>query len=72
MRSVTVSRARSEGRKFHPDLVEADKANVLHEHKDGRPGARGGLDTPAQRASEDDHSLGPRVGRPSEDQMHQV
>ncbi|SCZ97074.1 BZ3500_MvSof-1268-A1-R1_Chr4-2g06974 [Microbotryum saponariae] len=59
---------KTEGHKFHPGLIEADKSNVLHEHKDGRPGAPGGLDSPVRRASEDDHSLGPRVGRTSGDQ----
>ncbi|SCV69554.1 BQ2448_2574 [Microbotryum intermedium] len=62
---------KTEGRKFHPGLIEADKANVLHEHKDGRPGAAGGLDSPVRPASEDNHSLGPQVGRPSEDQAAQ-
>ncbi|GAA6021191.1 hypothetical protein JCM11491_001601 [Sporobolomyces phaffii] len=32
------------GHKFDEKLIEQDAANVLHHHKDGRPGAPGGID----------------------------
>lgn len=71
----------SAGRKFTPDLVEKDRQNILHEHKDGRPGApRGEIDEtsapqPGFGAENDTHSgvsypdsIGRPVGRASEDQ----
>lgn len=60
---------KTRGHKFHPELVEKDKQNVLHHHKDGRPGApitEHGNDAHADGYSTPD-SLGPRVGRPSQD-----
>lgn len=66
------------GHKFTPSLIEKDRLNQLHHHKDGRPGAPGGIDeeypqhgfgadntTPSNLSYPD--SIGGRVGRPSEE-----
>ncbi|KAK4052807.1 hypothetical protein OIV83_002094 [Microbotryomycetes sp. JL201] len=62
---------KTRGHKFTPELVEKDQQNVLHHHKDGRPGAPITEHRAQPGASMDGYStpdsLGERVGRPSED-----
>lgn len=62
---------KTEGHHFDPSLVEADRANELHEHTDGRPGAPGGLTTEKgiekERATEE-RRLNDSQGTLSEDQ----
>lgn len=68
--------SKTEGRKFTPSLIEKDRLNQLHTHKDGRPGAPRGIFTPQNTFGADNEtqsaisypdSIGGRVGRPSEE-----
>ncbi|ORY74742.1 Frag1/DRAM/Sfk1 family-domain-containing protein [Leucosporidium creatinivorum] len=73
---------KTEGHKFTPSLIEKDRLNQLHHHKDGRPGAPGGLDTPHHGFGAENETasgisypdeIGARVGRRSEEaQMRHV
>ena len=53
------------GHKFDPSLVEQDKLNTLHHHKDGRPGQPGGIDLDQHLGVNGNNGMNDNYDRPS-------